>query len=130
MMPSRRVQLVSTKSERKAVIQWMVAQVEENGSDCKIAAQVVDQFPSIFIQTNRRANRENSRRWWKTINDFLSAIETSHNKSLSISSCHKLGCAVRRKQIKALRGRGPKRHWWKNILHEILGDEFSRLCRN
>ena len=116
-MATRRVQLFSTKSERKSVIQWMLANVEENGSESMIAAQAVEQFPDIFKQTSRSANREKARRWWKTRNDFLSAIETVQNKSLSISSCRQQGCAVRRTQIKSLLGRGRKRHWWKNVLH-------------
>ena len=103
------------------------SKVEENGSDSTIAAQAVEHFPSIFRQTNRKANREKARRWWKTRNDFLSAIVTLGNKSLSISTSRQRGCAVRRTQIKALRGRGRKRYWWKNILHEFLRDEFSRL---
>ena len=47
-MGTRRVQLVSTKSERKAVIQWMLAKVQENGSDSTIATQAVEHFPDIF----------------------------------------------------------------------------------
>ena len=50
--------------------------VEENGSDSTIAAQAVEKFPSIFRQTNRRANQEKAQRWWTTRNYFLSAIET------------------------------------------------------
>ena len=57
-MASRRVSLVSTKSERKAVVQWMLAKVEKNGSDSTIAAHAVEQFPDIFRQTSRRTNRE------------------------------------------------------------------------
>ena len=105
----------------------MVAEVEENGSDSKTAAQEVDQFSGMFRQTNRKANQEKARRLWKTRNKFLFVIETSHNKSLSISSCRQRGCAVRRKQIKALSGRGPKHHLWKNILHKVLRDAVCRF---
>ena len=49
------------------------------------------------------------------------------NKSLSISSFRQRRCAVHRTQIMALHGRGRKRHWLKNVLHEVLRDEFSRL---
>ena len=34
---------------------------------------------------------------------------------------------IRGTKIKALHGRGRKLHWWKNVLHEVLRDEFSRL---
>ena len=30
----------------KAVLQWMIAKVEEDGTDNRIAAQIVDQFPT------------------------------------------------------------------------------------
>ena len=46
MMQPRRVQLVSTKSQRKAVLQSMIAKVGEDVTDSRIAAQTVDQFPN------------------------------------------------------------------------------------
>ena len=36
----------------------MNAKDGESGTDTRIAAQAVDQFPNIFKQTNWRANRE------------------------------------------------------------------------
>ena len=105
----------------------MIAKVEENPSDSMITAQAVEQFPSTFRQTNRRANREKVLRWWKKRNDFLTAIETLRNKSLSISKGRQRGCAVGRIQINALHGRGHKRHFWKNVLHEVARDDFSRI---
>ena len=42
MMPTRRVQLVSTKYVRKSVIHWTIAKLEETRTDSKIAAQAVD----------------------------------------------------------------------------------------
>ena len=106
----------------------MLAKMKEYGSDSTIAAQAVEEFPSIFRQTHRRANREKARRWRKIRNDFLSAIETVRNKSLSINNCRQLECAVRRIKIKELHGRRRKRYWRKNIIHEVLRDKFSRLC--
>ena len=104
-----------------------MAKVEESGTDTRIAAGAIDQFPNTFKQTNRRANREMARQWWKTRNEFLSAIQTSRNKPLSITTHRQRGSAVRRTSIKALRGRGIKCQWWKKILHQVLSDEFSRL---
>ena len=57
MMPTRRVQLVSTKPEREAEIQSKIAKVKDNGSDSTIAAQAVEQFPSTFRHTNRTEKR-------------------------------------------------------------------------
>eukprot|EP00171_Calliarthron_tuberculosum_P022251 IDg22251t1 len=37
------------------------------------------------------------------------------------------GPAVRRVAIKALTGRGRRQPLWKNILHQVLRDEFMRL---
>ena len=48
-MPPRRVQLVSTKSQRKAVLQWMITKAGEDGTDTRIAAQAVDQSPNICL---------------------------------------------------------------------------------
>ena len=41
-MLTRRVQLVPTKMQREAVLQWMIAKFEKAGTDTKIAAQTVD----------------------------------------------------------------------------------------
>ena len=48
MILTRRVELVSTNSERKALMQWMVSKLEENESDDEIAAEAIEQFPSTF----------------------------------------------------------------------------------
>ena len=90
-MPSRRVQLISTKSKRKAVLQWMIAKFEEDGTDKRITAHAVGQFPNMFKQNNSRENREKARQWWKT-----------RNKPLSITSSRQWGSAVRRSSVKAL----------------------------
>ena len=57
MMQPRRVQLVLTKSQRKAVLQWVIAKVED-GTDNRIAAQAVHRFPILFNQISMQANRE------------------------------------------------------------------------
>ncbi len=57
----RRVQVVSTMSQKKYVILWMTETVNANVSDHIIAAKAVQQFPSIFTQRNPRANREKER---------------------------------------------------------------------
>ena len=126
-MQPRRVQFVSTKSQRKALLQWMIAKVQEDGTDNRITAETVNQFPNLFKQTNRRANKEKARQCWSTRNEFLSAIRTTRNKPLSTTTTPQRGCAVRRASVKALHGKGPKRQWWKNILHQVLKYEFSWL---
>ncbi len=87
-MPARRVQLVSTKSEKKLAIEWMIAKIAQDGSEHHIAAKAVQQFPRIFRQTNPRANREKARNWWLTRNHFQSALASHPNKAMTLSSNH------------------------------------------
>ena len=105
----------------------MIAEVHQCGSEEKIAAKAVDNFPLIFTQRSRKANREKARKWYKFRNEFLQELESSANKPMSIVSRRISGPAVRRFSIKALYGRGIKRAFWKNILHQILRDEFLRF---
>lgn len=123
----RKVQVVSSKSQRKLVISWMINEVENCGTEQCIAAKAVHNFPKIFIQRSHKANREKARIWWKNRDSFLTAIETAANKSLHIVHRGLGGPAVRRSAIKAMTGRGRKRPEWKNVLHESLRDEFMRL---
>ena len=111
----------------KAVLQWMITKVEEDVTNNRIVGKTVDQFPNLFKQTSRQTNREEARQWWSTTNEFLSAIQTARKKPLSTTTTRQQGCAVRRTSIKILHGRGPKRQLWKNILHKVPEDEFSRL---
>ncbi len=50
----RRLQSVSTKSERKMVIKWMLAEVEGTGSEKKIAARANDRFPKVLYSVLER----------------------------------------------------------------------------
>ena len=44
----RRAQVVSTKSDRKKVIKWMIRYAYEYGSENHIAAKAIKEFPNIF----------------------------------------------------------------------------------
>ncbi len=46
---------------------------------------------------------------------------------MTLSSNRQRGCAVRKTPLKELQGRGSRRQWWKNILHQVLRDTFNRL---
>ena len=63
VMPTLCVQLVSTESERKEVIQWIMERVEESRSEYRIAAHTFEQFPRIFRQMNPGSDREKARQW-------------------------------------------------------------------
>jgi len=47
-MAARPPQVVSTKSQRKSVITWMISTVESCGMSHSISAKAVEQFPTVF----------------------------------------------------------------------------------
>ena len=104
----------------------MLDSVAANGSEHRIAVKAVHQFPSAFTQSNLRANREKPRRWWSSRNEVFSALQTSNNDNLSFSATPQKGPAVRRYNFKALSGCGIRRTIWKNVMHQVLKDEFVR----
>lgn len=123
----RRVQVVSTKAQRKKVILWMIARANENGTDKNIVPEAVAQFPAIFCQKTSKSNQEKARRWWNGRHSFLSLLEEKENKALYVVRRKIGGPAVRRIGINALTGRGRKRRAWKNTVHSAVLDEFTRL---
>ena len=124
---TRRVQVVSTKEQRKAVIRWMIHEVEESGTEHCIAARAVNNFPLIFTQRSHKANREKARQWWKVRDQFLNAIQSGEDKQLSLVTKKLQGSSTRRCRMKAVAGRGRRRPAWKNDLHQLLKEEFVRL---
>lgn len=78
LMSSRRRQVVSTKHERKTVIQCMIQQEQITGNDKDIAARAVDSFPNIFQNRAHcgKLGRTHSKKayWWKTRQVFISKI--------------------------------------------------------
>jgi len=59
--------------------------------------------------------------------EFLAAISLGPDKPLSVVSRKSKGPAVRRQRIKSLIGRGRRRPLWKNVLHQVLREEFLRF---
>lgn len=119
----RRVQVVSSKSERKKVIEWMIAQPSHHN----IASKAVEQFPLIFSQRSRSANREKAGRWWRGRLCFLASLQIPTKKALFVSTRNTRGVIAKKIPVKALPGRGRKRQEWTNILHGAMKNEFERL---
>lgn len=46
----RKLEVVSTKAKMKTGILWMMNEVEQRGSEDRIAARAETQFPQIFTQ--------------------------------------------------------------------------------
>jgi len=83
-MSSRRRQAVSTLSERKKVIRWMINETGPN-----IAARAVDnpQFKHIFRNNDntkcREANRKKAIRWWHGREAFIATIASERTLLLT-----------------------------------------------
>ena len=54
-MATRAAQIFSTKNQRKLVIEWMIKQVEEYGTDKEISIKETQNFKSIFKITDDRS---------------------------------------------------------------------------
>lgn len=121
----RRTQNVSTLGARKKVTLWMIKCVASTGREDQIAAKAVAQFPLIFRVLDawsQATNRKKARDWWLKRGPFMESLE-SH--PLSLTSRRKKGVGVQKLKMKALPGRGPKRHL--RVVYEysiLLEEEF------
>ena len=68
-----------------------------------------------------------ARQLWNTRNGFLSATQTPRSKPLLTTMSRQGGRAFHRNSVNAPSDKGLKCQFWKNILHQVLKDEFSRL---
>lgn len=127
---SRNVQIVSKKSDRKPVTEWMIAEAEESGSDKNIAGKAVMHFPQLFRQPNRTTRYAKAYQWWKSKDEFFQKLAPgSVDKALHLVSQRASSVAVRRHPIKACTDRGRKRPQWKDDLHELLLSELGASVR-
>jgi hypothetical protein len=122
----RRLQQVSTKSDRVKVMEWMIEEASRCGEK-HIASKAVKNFPEMFRGTEK-ANLQKASRWWKARDAFLLLFKNGEGpiekKSLSVNQD---GPGRKRVQMKAVTGRGPKRQAWVEWLHMKLLEEFRRL---
>lgn len=105
----RRVQVVSTKPQRKRVINWMITAVQECETESYIVPKAVEQFPLIFTQRSPKTNREKSRRWWKERENFIQLLSETKNEQLHVVRRRISDPGARRCAIKPLSGRRRKR---------------------
>ncbi len=139
-MASRRSQAVSTKSQRKQVMEWVVEEVERAGNVKNIASKAVARFPNIFKLNDNKSSvacKKKAYRWYIMHQSHLHALKTDENKAMYIRSRSLSGVSEKRYNLKALEGRGKRRSDRVEYLHSILIFEFERLsnagvklCRN
>jgi len=122
--PRRRLQLVSSKADRKKVITWMMENQCEN-----IASAAVDQFPEIFSQRSRETNRAKAGQWWRDRVLIMAKLQTPLNKRLHVTTRRANGVFQKQFPVKAFVGRGRKRAEWTEILHQAMINEFERVRR-
>ena len=130
-MATRSPQVVSTKKQRKLVIEWMINQVEDCGTDKEISIKATQKFKTIFKirdERSRKACIRKANRWWNGRDEFLNALSTKENGTMCLRSKNVPGIAEKRCAVKAFQGRGRKRNDWVTYLHQVLLSEFERLC--
>ena len=129
-MATRTPQIVSTKKQRKLVIEWMMKEVEESGTDKEILIKATEKFNSIFKIADSRskiASIRKANRWWNEKEQFLNALTARENREIYVRCKSVAGFVEERNAVKALHGRGRKRHDWVEYLHQVLLCEFERL---
>ncbi len=76
----RNVQIVPTKSGQKTVVCWMLSEINEIGSEDKIAAKAVDYFPKIFCQFSRDVTRKKVHQCLKAEMNFYLEFSKTQTK--------------------------------------------------
>ena len=66
-------------------------------------------------------------RWWNENEQFLNALTARENRIIYVRCKSVAGFVEKRCAVKALHGRGRKRHDWVEYLHQVLLCEFERL---
>ncbi len=103
--------IVSTKSQRKMIIDWMLKEMHQCESTNVISLKAVERFPSAFKVINACIHKcciQKAYRRYNGRNAFLSALQTAENKQMSISTKNTLGVVKRHIEIKSLAARGKK----------------------
>ena len=108
----------------------MIKEVEECGTAKKIGIKATQKFKSIFKVSDNRSKFaciRKANRWWNEKEQFLNSLSTRENRMMYVRCKSIPGLVEKRCVIKALHGRGKKRHDWVEYLHQILLSEFERL---
>lgn len=129
-MNHRARQIVSTKSQHKTVAEWMIAKVEQRGTDKGISRLAVEHFSNIFKFTTKKAHSaclKKAYRWWNGRHVYIAALQQRKNRHMAVYSRTTPGIGIKRIAVKALSGRGRKRSAWVEYLHTVLLQEYERL---
>ena len=142
-------QYVATLAETQNCVKWMCEEFERSGRD-RLMAKTVDRFPQTF-NTNRKADLQRASRYWKKRDEILSTTETPKVFVALVTDVPQLSCCClsnfirtdeifafqamtqvqqgvrKRKNAKAINGRGRKRSSWVAWLHREMTAEFERL---
>ena len=125
----RRLQQVSTLSYRHRVVQWMIADAEQN-REAKIASRTIRNFLNQF-RGEQKANLMKASRWWKDRDTITASLSSKRRKSgtnKAINSVCQRG-PRRCLEKKAMDGRGRKIQPWVTWLYAKLVKKFDRLCK-
>lgn len=124
---SRALQHVLTTTQKATVIKWMVETVSREGEK-HLSSKTVDAFPQYF-RSSRNAALMKALRLWRNRAEFCNGEGDVNLRGTSSTFTRVAGGGVKRVNMKALSGRGPKRVAWVNALHKDLVLEFDRLRR-
>jgi hypothetical protein len=125
----RSTQRVSTMSEKKKVVSWMMVEFERVGED-RMASTALATFPEVFRAIAGAASAgilkallQKASRWWKKRTSLMEQFE----KMPLIIFRVKRHVGKQRMCRKAISGRGRKRAAWETALLEYLSTEHDRL---
>ena len=74
----RRLQQVSTLADRHRIVQWMIADAEQNG-EAKIASRTICNFPDQ-LRGEQKANLMKASRWWKDRDTITASLSNKRRK--------------------------------------------------
>lgn len=128
---TRAVQIVSTRSDRVKVVQWMLAR--HDAGESAFISKAVKSFPGIFC-ANNKANLQKASNWWHRRDQIMAYDEEDSPVGLSGDGAEAAIIMApsgprKRLRVKAGAGRGPKRAPWVVWLHEQMLRECLRLQR-
>ncbi len=106
----------------------MIGRVHVQGDSVRIASQAVTQFPTVFRHAKRSVNREKANNWWTNRVSYLAGMQENAGHCYVLSTSRRSGPARSRIARKATGGRGRKREAWKLTIHQLMMEEFDRLC--
>ena len=125
--------LVCRKIDRREVILWMMHEVQQSGTQTRIASKAVsnESFRKLFpcsTSRERATSRKKAAVWWNQKDEYLQKLQSEKDKQLVVTSRNvRTGAARSRWYLKCMSGRGRKRAPWSQYVHDFVINEFERL---